>query len=134
MANFNMNKVILGGRISTDITYKTLENGCAMVRFSIAVNREFSKTDVDYIPIVAYDNKADFVNNFFDKGMSISVVGSFNINQKEKDGNMVYYTSVKAEEIYFVDSKSEMKRQYEKNYFDNSDSRSINSSQDDLPF
>ena len=39
MANFNFNKVILGGRLTADPELKQTQSGIAVVSFSIAVNR-----------------------------------------------------------------------------------------------
>ena len=41
MANFNLNKVILGGRITADLELKQTQSGIATIQFTIAVNRRF---------------------------------------------------------------------------------------------
>ena len=37
MANFNFNKVILGGRLTADPELKTTQSGISVVSFSVAV-------------------------------------------------------------------------------------------------
>ena len=44
MANFNFNKVILGGRLTADPELKQTQSGIAVVSFSIAVNRRYTKS------------------------------------------------------------------------------------------
>ena len=41
MANFNFNKVILGGRLTSDPELKQTGSGIAVVTFTLAVNRRF---------------------------------------------------------------------------------------------
>ena len=45
MANFNLNKVILGGRLTADPELKQTPNGIPVVTFSIAVNRRFQSKE-----------------------------------------------------------------------------------------
>ena len=42
MANFNLNKVILGGRITADPEIKQTTSGTSVLSFSVAVNRRFA--------------------------------------------------------------------------------------------
>ena len=39
MANFNLNKVILGGRLTSDVELKTTSGGISVCSLSIAINR-----------------------------------------------------------------------------------------------
>ena len=41
MANFNFNKVILGGRLTADPELKTTPSGISVTSFTVAVNRNF---------------------------------------------------------------------------------------------
>ena len=43
MANFNFNKVILGGRLTAEPELKQTPNGTPVVSFSVAVNRRVAK-------------------------------------------------------------------------------------------
>ena len=112
MANFNFNKVILGGRITAEPELKTTQNGISVTTFSIAVNRRTSSGDqqnADFITVVAWRQTAEFVTRYFHKGSSICVVGSLQTrtwtdpqtNQKR------YATEVVAEEVNFVDAKND---------------------------
>jgi single-strand DNA-binding protein len=109
MANFNFNKVILGGRLTADVERKTTPSGVPVASFTIAVNRRFAKDgETDFINCVAWRQTADFVSKFFSKGSSISVVGSIQVRSwNDKDGQKRYATEVVADEAYFVDGKND---------------------------
>lgn len=112
MANFNLNKVILGGRIATDPELKQTPSGVSVISFSLAVNRSYSSKDgerqADFISIVAWRQTAEFISRFFRKGSSICIVGSIQTRSwTDQNGNKRYATEVVADEANFVDSKSE---------------------------
>ena len=81
MANFNLNKVILGGRLTADPELKQTPNGTPVVTFSIAVNRRFQSKEnaqqqTDFFNVTAWRATAEFVSRYFRKGSSICVIGS----------------------------------------------------------
>lgn len=110
MANFNINKVILGGRISIAPELKQTQTGVSVTSFSIAVNRKVAngETKADFINCVAWRNTAEFVYKYFQKGSSICIVGNLQTrNYEDNNGNKRYVTEVIVDEAYFVDSKGE---------------------------
>lgn len=61
MSNFNLNKAILGGRMTADVELKQTQSGVAVCSFSIAVNRRVAKDaeqQVDFINCVAWRQTA----------------------------------------------------------------------------
>lgn len=111
MANFNLNKVILGGRMVADPELKQTPQGVSVTSFNIAVNRKPVKdkeTQADFITIVAWRNTAEFICKYFKKGASICISGSVQTRSYEdKQGNKRIATEIVADEAYFVDGKSE---------------------------
>lgn len=112
MANFNFNKVILGGRITADPELKQTTSGTSVCSFSVAVNRRYQKDaesqQTDFINVVAWRQQAEFVTRYFRKGSSICVVGSIQTRSwTDNQGQKRYATDVVADEISFVDSKGE---------------------------
>ncbi len=111
MANLNLNKVILAGRLTAEPELKTTQSGISVTSFSIAVNRRFSKDEqkqTDFINIVAWRQQAEFVSRYFHKGSSICIVGSLQTRSwTDQNGQKRYATEVVADEVNFVDSKSE---------------------------
>lgn len=113
MANFNFNKVILGGRLTADPELKTTPSGIAVTTFTVAVNRRFGgkngeESQADFFTVTAWRQTAEFIVKFFRKASSICVVGSIQTRVWEKDGVKHYATEIVADEAYFVDAKSEM--------------------------
>ena len=108
MANFNINKVILGGRLTADPELKQTPQGVSVTTFSIAVNRKGKDAQTDFINCVAWRQTADFICRFFKKGSSICISGSVQTRSYEdKQGNKRTVTEIIANEAYFVDGKSD---------------------------
>jgi single-strand DNA-binding protein len=112
MANFNFNKVILGGRLTADPELKQTTSGTSVCSFSVAVNRRYQKDaesqQTDFINVVAWRQQAEFVTRYFRKGSSICVVGNIQTRSwTDNQGQKRYATDVVADEISFVDSKGE---------------------------
>ncbi len=119
MANFNLNKVVLGGRLTSEPELKTTPSGVSVISFTVAVNRRFSKdgeTQADFIRVTAWRQTAEFVSKFFHKGSSICITGSIQTRSwTDNNGTKRYETEVVADEAIFVDSKSESSAQAQKN-------------------
>lgn len=111
MANLNLNKVILGGRLTADPELKQTTSGIPVCSFSIAVNRKGSsegEQKVDYISCQAWRTNAEFLSRYFRKGSSVCVIGSIQVRSWTDQNNQKRYsTEVVADEISFVDSRGE---------------------------
>lgn len=111
MANLNLNKVILGGRLIADPELKTTQSGISVLSFTIAVSRRKTKDGEqmsDFITCVAWDKRAELIAKHFRKGSSICVIGELQVRKwQDADGNNRYATEVLVSEVNFVDSKNE---------------------------
>jgi single-strand DNA-binding protein len=111
MANFNFNKVILGGRLTAEPELKQTPNGTPVVSFSVAVNRKFAKgaeQKTDFINCVAWRQIAEFISRYFHKGSCICIVGNIQVRSWTDQNNQKRYaTEVIVDEANFVDSASE---------------------------
>jgi single-strand DNA-binding protein len=109
MANFNFNKVILGGRLTSDIELKQTQSGVAVCSFTIAVNRKASKEQqTDFLTCQAWRNTAEFISKYFKKGSSICITGSIQTRSwQDQNGQKRYATEVVVDEAMFVDSKND---------------------------
>lgn len=126
MANFNLNKVILGGRLTQNPELKQTQSGVMVLSFSIAVNRRYaSKNDdgsrnqpeADFINCVAWRQQAEFISRYFHKGSCICIVGNIQTRTyNDQQGNKRYVTEVVVDESYFVDSKSENQGSFDQGY------------------
>ncbi len=112
MANFNLNKVILGGRLTADPELKQTQSGTPVCSFSVAVNRKHQtegQQQTDFINCQAWRNQAEFLCRYFRKGSSVCVIGSLQVRSwTDQNSQKHYATEVVAEEINFVDSKGEI--------------------------
>lgn len=110
-ANFNFNKVIIGGRMVNTPELKKTPSGVSVTSFSVAVNRRHQKdseAQADFINVTAWRQKAEFICQFFKKASSICIVGSIQTRSwTDNNGQKRYATEVVADEAFFVDSKSE---------------------------
>lgn len=74
-----MNNVNLTGRITRDPELKTTPNSKNYLMFIIAVDRGYKDKDgnklSDFIPCVAWNTQAEFINNYVRKGNLIEVTG-----------------------------------------------------------
>ena len=108
MANFNLNKVILGGRMTADPELKQTPQGVSVTSFSIAVNRRGKDAQTDFINCVAWRQTAEFICKFFKKGSSICISGSVQTRTwNDQQNNKRYATEIVADEAYFVDAKAD---------------------------
>ena len=105
----NLNKVILGGRLTANPELKQTGNGVAVTSFTIAVDRKYSKDSekkADFITIVAWRQTAEFICKYFTKGSAIIICGELQTRSwKDADGKNRYATEVVASEVSFVESK-----------------------------
>ena len=115
MSNLNLNKVVLCGRLTADPELKQTQNGIAVVSFSLAVNRRFTRgadgqnnSQADFISCVAWRQTAEFISRYFKKGSSLCVTGSIQTRTwTDNTGAKRYATDVVVDEAMFVDSRSD---------------------------
>lgn len=110
-----MNRVMLIGRLTAKPELRYTTSNVPYARFSLAVNRAFSnqsgERETDFINIIIWRKQAENVCNFLDKGSLVSVegriqTGSFN----DKDGNKRYSFDVVADNVQFLESKSQSQK------------------------
>ena len=104
-----MNKVILSGRIASEIELKTTPSDVNVCSFRLAVQRRFKNAegnyDADFISCVAWRSIADFISKYFKKGDPIELTGNIQTRNYEKDGQKVYITEVVVDEAGFTQGK-----------------------------
>ncbi len=115
MANFNFNKVIIGGRLTEEPELKTTNDGVSVLTVQVAVNRRATKNNpesqADFFRVVMWREKAEFVSRFFHKGSSICVDGTLQTRSwTNQAGQKQFITEILANEVFFVDSKGENAR------------------------
>ena len=106
-----MNTICLMGRLTSDPELKTTASGKSVCSFTVAVNRRANKDGevvADFFNCTAWDSRAEFICKHFHKASSISIVGSLqNRSWTDQNGQKRYATDIVADEVSFVDSRSE---------------------------
>ncbi len=112
-----MNKVILMGRLVRDpvVRYSAGDNGTAVARYTLAVDRRFAKRDeddqsgasADFISCVAFGKSAEFAEKYLHQGTKIALTGRIQTGSYiNRDGQKVYTTDVIVDEQEFAESKA----------------------------
>ena len=109
-----MNKVILMGRLTRDpeVRYSQGESSLAIARYTLAVDRRFSRNNqdgqsADFINCVAFGKSGEFAEKYLKKGTKIAVAGRIQTGSyTNKDGQKVYTTEVVVEDQEFAESKN----------------------------
>ena len=108
-----INSVILMGRLTANPVLRVTTTGKNVCTFVIAVDRGVSKSGertADFIPIVAWESTAIFVEKYFLKGDMIAVSGSLQTRPYEdRDGDRRTAYEVVVREISFCGKKQEPK-------------------------
>lgn len=107
-----MNRVCLIGRLTAKPELRTTNNNLSTTRFTLAVNRSFSNAqgerEADFITIVAWRKQAENICQYLDKGSLVSVEGRIQTGSfDDKDGNKRYTTEVIADQVNFLESKTQ---------------------------
>lgn len=104
-----MNLVIETGRFTKDPETRYTQDGKAITKGSIAVNRRFKQDgqpDADFFDVVAFGKNAEFMEKFFKKGMKAVITGELrNNNYTDKDGVKHYGNNIVISTIEFAESK-----------------------------
>ena len=87
MGNNDINTTALTGRLTRDSEYQQLQNGTALLKFSIAVNKSFKGKDgqktekVSYFDCTVWGNFATAISQYMKKGTAVAVSGELQQNR-----------------------------------------------------
>lgn len=108
-----INKVILAGRIATDVDMKNFSETLQIATFSIAVDRGKKKSNkestVDFLKCKAFNRTAQNIHSYCKKGNLVCVTGQIHNNRYEKDGAYKYSVEIVVESIKFLPNFSSNK-------------------------
>lgn len=83
-----MNKVLLTGRTTGDVVLNKTRTGKSVADFRLAVKRNNSKDNTDFIPVTVFGSLAEAIAKNVGKGSLITVEGELRVETYEtKDGN-----------------------------------------------
>ena len=116
-----MNGVCLIGRLTNKPELRQTNSNLAVTRFTLAVNRNFSNSqgqrEADFITIVAWRKQAENICRYLDKGSLISVEGRIQTGSFDgQDGQRRYTTEVVADQVNFLESRSQSQARSNNNF------------------
>lgn len=106
----SINKVILIGRVSNDITINKSQSGTSMCNFSIAVDRYMGKDKekaTDFIRCTAFGSTADILGRYAGKGKQVAVEGNIKTGSYERDGVKHYTQDVQIDKVELLGGKGD---------------------------
>lgn len=103
-----LNSVQLHGRLTTEPQYK--EGNTPMVRFSLAVQRNFKNKegnyDADFINCTAFGKRANMIAQYFHKGSEMIATGEWRTGSyTNQQGEKIYTNDLNVSTVDFVGSK-----------------------------
>lgn len=105
-----LNKAILVGRLTRDPEMRYTQTNTPVTSFVLAITRDRKDANgerqTDYIDCVAWGRQAEFVKQWFAKGMLAIVVGRIQSrNWEDRNGNKRTSTEVNTERVTFGETK-----------------------------
>lgn len=83
-----MNVICIMGRLTADPELRKTQTGKSVVSFTVAVDRNTKEKTTDFLPVVAWNQSAEFICNYFGKGQMIALYGELQSRKYEdKDRN-----------------------------------------------
>lgn len=139
MSNLNLNKVILAGRLTSDVELKQTPSGVSVCSFSLAINRKYSKEggqqQTDFIQCQAWRQTAEFIARYFKKGSALCISGSIQTRSWTDSNNQKRYaTEVVIDEAMFVDGKNDSQGTEAPSFNNEAPNYEEMNADDDLPF
>ena len=101
-----LNHSTIMGRLVADPELRRTQSGKSVVSFTVACDKPGKDNGADFIPCVAWDKTADFINNYFLKGNPIAVEGRLSSRQYEtKEGQKRNVLEVVVSQAHFCGKK-----------------------------
>lgn len=107
-----MNKILIRGRITKDLVIKYTNSNKAILKFTVAVNRSFKNAsgeyEADFINCVAFEQKAEFIAKYFEKGSEIIIEGRLQTGSYDDEKGVKHYTTdLMVEQAEFCGTKKQ---------------------------
>jgi single-strand DNA-binding protein len=135
------NRIILVGRLTADPEMRYTPNSIAVVKFTLAVNRNFNskqgEKETDFIDIVAWRGLAETCTNYLKKGYMVAAEGRLQIRSYEdSQGVRRKVSEVIADNVRFLDRGKDSNKpiNQSQNIDRNDDFEEKPFTEDDLPF
>ena len=102
-----MNSINLTGNICGDLELRQTTSGKSVTQFNLAVKRPFAKDTTDFIPVVVWEQPAEYLTRYACKGTKVAVSGKLTTrNYEDKNGNKRTAFEVIADTVEICESAS----------------------------
>lgn len=103
-----MNSINLTGNICNDLEVKATQSGKSVLTFNLAVKRPFTSDTTDFIPVVAWEQKAEYLGKYGKKGSKVAVGGKLTTRKyQDNNGNNRTVFEVVADTVELMDGKTD---------------------------
>lgn len=114
----SFNRVVLIGRLTREPEFKYTNSGNAVVTFTLAVDRRFKNQNgekqTDFLRCKAWQQKAEFVNQYVQKGALVAVEGSIETDERTgQDGSKRYFTNIVCSNVELLEPKGGEKNEFD---------------------
>lgn len=123
-----MNNFIGIGNLTKEPEIRYTNNNLKVATITIAINK---KEEADFIDCVAFDKKADIIEQYLHKGNKVAVEGRVQTNMYEKDGKKYKSMNILINNIEFLNTNNKV---VEEDGIKKEDEAIWNAEQDSLPF
>ena len=108
-----LNHSVIMGRFVADPELRKTPTGKSVASFTLACDKPGKDNGASFIPFVAWDKTADFINNYFTKGSPIVVEGRLESRQWETtDGQKRTVLEVVVSQAHFCGKKEPAEETY----------------------
>ena len=105
----DLNNVNLIGRMVREEEIRSTSTGKKVLTFTLAVNN--ANDTANFIECVAWENTAEFISKYANKGARIAVTGILNQESWEKDGQKRSKLNVVVRDVQLLENKPMTKTQ-----------------------
>lgn len=106
-----LNHITINGRLTGNPVLRMTQNQTPVATFTVACERDYTpkgggKREVDFLDVVAWGERANFVDKYFTKGSAVIVDGRLEMRDwTDNSGNKRRSAEINASQIYFGESK-----------------------------
>lgn len=142
---FSVNKIILIGRIATEVVHNTTrKKQRSMVRFRLATNEAFvvdgeQRKKTQFHNIIAWGKTADYIKDYARKGLMIAIEGKARNSFYEKNGINMRNTQFEVFNFIPLESVKKQEEEYEEEEYEEEpeeeeETEEEEEKDDDIPF
>ena len=101
-----LNYSVVMGRLTADPEIRRTNSGKAVCSFTVAVDKPGKDSGASFIPCVAWEKTAEFIEKYFSKGSLLALEGRVESRQYEtKDGQKRTVVELVASQAHFCGKK-----------------------------